>query len=92
MSPNTFTFLNIWTAAVLALVAGIYTVLGGLAAVVVTDVVQSILLILDGLIIFIVGLNQIGGWGELWTGVDENKQHLILPMSTVSRRGTGFGG
>ncbi|QFT61729.1 sodium/solute symporter [Roseivivax sp. THAF30] len=76
---NTFSFLNIWTAAaILALIAGIYTVLGGLAAVVVTDTVQSILLILGGLLIFWLGLQEIGGWSEIWN-VEESKQHLILP-------------
>ena len=79
---NTFAFLNIWTAtAVLALIAGLYTVLGGLAAVVVTDTVQSILLILGGLLLFVLGLQEIGGWDQIWTGVDEGKQHLILPAS-----------
>ena len=44
---NVTGFLNLWTAvAVLALVAGIYTILGGLSAVVVTDTVQAILLIM----------------------------------------------
>lgn len=77
---NTFGFLNIWTAAaVLALIAGIYTVLGGLAAVVVTDTVQSMLLILGGLLIFVLGLQEIGGWSEIWTDLDDGKQHLILP-------------
>lgn len=79
---NTFSFLNIWTAtATLALIAGLYTVLGGLAAVVVTDTVQSILLILGGLLIFVLGLNEIGGWDQIWVGVDEGKQHLILPTT-----------
>ncbi len=79
---NTISFLNIWTAsAVLALIAGIYTVLGGLAAVVVTDTVQSILLILGGLLIFILGLQEIGGWSEIWTNVPDYKTHLILPMT-----------
>ncbi|QFU08457.1 Sodium/glucose cotransporter [Rhodobacteraceae bacterium THAF1] len=79
---NTFSFLNIWTAAaVLALIAGIYTVLGGLAAVVVTDTVQSILLIIGGLIIFVLGMNEIGGWSEIWTDVPDAKQHLILPVT-----------
>ncbi len=79
---NTFAFLNIWTAtAVLALIAGLYTVMGGLAAVVITDTVQSILLILGGLLIFVLGLQEIGGWSNIWADVPDSKTHLIQPMS-----------
>ena len=43
---NVVPFLNLWMAvAVLAGVAGLYTILGGLGAVVVTDTVQAILLL-----------------------------------------------
>ncbi|SPJ23792.1 sodium:solute symporter [Palleronia abyssalis] len=78
---NTFSFLNIWTAvAVLALIAGVYTVLGGLAAVVVTDTVQSILLIAGGLVIFVLGMQEIGGWDAIWTDLEPSKTSLILPM------------
>jgi len=76
---NVFGFLNLWTAvAVLALVAGIYTILGGLSAVVVTDTVQAILLIIGAAALFWIGLGEIGGWQELFTDLPENKQHLIL--------------
>lgn len=79
---NTIPFLNIWTAAaVLALIAGIYTVLGGLAAVVVTDTVQSILLIFGATMIFFIGMNEIGGWSAIFEGVDESKTQLILPTT-----------
>lgn len=47
-------FLALWQAvAVLSLVAGLYTILGGLSAVVVTDTVQAILLIVGAAIIFV---------------------------------------
>ncbi len=79
---NVTGYLNLWTAvAVLALVAGIYTIMGGLAAVVVTDTVQAILLICGAAILFWLGLNEIGGWDQLFTGIPEEKQHLILPAN-----------
>jgi Na+/proline symporter len=50
---NVTGYLNLWTAvAVLAFVAGIYTILGGLSAVVVTDTVQAILLIVAAAVLF----------------------------------------
>lgn len=78
---NTFGFLNLWTAvAVLALVAGLYTILGGLSAVVVTDTVQAVLLIVGAAVLFWIGLDEIGGWSQLFEGLDESKTRLILPL------------
>jgi SSS family solute:Na+ symporter len=77
---NVTGYLNLWAAvAVLALVAGIYTILGGLSAVVVTDTVQAILLIIGAAALFWIGLDEIGGWEELFTGVPDEMTHLILP-------------
>ena len=77
---NVTGYLNLWAAvAVLALVAGIYTILGGLSAVVVTDTVQAILLIIGAAALFWIGLDEIGGWEELFTGTPEDMTHMILP-------------
>ncbi|WP_394155781.1 sodium:solute symporter [Loktanella salsilacus] len=90
---ETTTFLNIWTAvAVLALVAGIYTVLGGLSAVVVTDTVQAVLLIVAAAVLFWVGLDKVGGWQELFTDLDESKTSLILPADNDFLPWTGLWG
>lgn len=80
---NVFGFLNLWTAvAVLALVAGLYTVLGGLSAVVVTDTVQAILLIIGAAAMFWIGLDKIGGWEQLFVDIPEEKTKLILPADS----------
>lgn len=90
---NTTDFLNLWTAvAVLALVAGIYTILGGLSAVVVTDTVQAILLIAGAGALFWIGLNEIGGWQELFVDIPDDKQHLILPADDDFLPWTGLWG
>ncbi|SDY34786.1 solute:Na+ symporter, SSS family [Citreimonas salinaria] len=90
---NVTGYLNLWTAiAVLALVAGIYTILGGLSAVVVTDTVQALLLIAGAAVLFWIGLNEIGGWQELFVGIPEEKQHLILPASDDFLPWTGLWG
>jgi len=90
---NTTSFLNLWTAvAVLALVAGIYTILGGLSAVVVTDTVQAILLIIGAAALFWIGLNEIGGWQELFVDIPDDKQHLILPAADDFLPWTGLWG
>jgi SSS family solute:Na+ symporter len=55
-----------WTGAVLTVVAtGFYTVLGGLKAVIYTDMLQAVVLIIGTAIISIFGLYQLGGWSEM---------------------------
>ena len=90
---NVTEYLNLWTAvAVLALVAGIYTILGGLSAVVVTDTVQAILLIVGAAALFWIGLEEIGGWQELFVDVEDSKTHLILPADNDFLPWTGLWG
>jgi len=55
-----------WVGAVAVVVlTGIYTVLGGLRAVVYTDTLQTFVLIFGSVCITAIGLSKLGGWGEL---------------------------
>lgn len=55
-----------WTGAIITVVAtGFYTVLGGLKAVIYTDMVQAFILILGTIGVVIFGLYQLGGWNEM---------------------------
>lgn len=55
-----------WVGAVTTVVlTGIYTVFGGLRAVVYTEVLQTGLLLLGSVLITFFGLAKLGGWGEL---------------------------
>ncbi len=55
-----------WTGAIITVVAtGFYTVLGGLKAVIYTDMVQAFILILGTMGVVIFGLYQLGGWDEM---------------------------
>ncbi|MEO0341303.1 MAG: sodium:solute symporter [Bacteroidota bacterium] len=52
-----------WTGAIITVVAtGFYTVLGGLKAVIYTDMVQAFVLILGTIVVAFFGLYQLGGW------------------------------
>jgi SSS family solute:Na+ symporter len=85
--------LNLWTAtALLALVAGVYTILGGLGAVVVTDTVQAILLMIGGAVLCWLGLQEVGGWSALFEGTPDAKSHLILPATDDFIPWTGIWG
>jgi SSS family solute:Na+ symporter len=72
--------VNIWHAILaLAVVTGAYTVAGGLASVVWTDLIQASLLLGAGLLVFGLGLHEVGGWQALrGTG---DRAHLILAAS-----------
>lgn len=90
---NVTGYLNLWAAvAVLALVAGIYTILGGLSAVVVTDTVQAVLLIIGAAALFWIGLDEVGGWQALFTDMPDEMTHLILPADDDFLPWTGLWG
>jgi SSS family solute:Na+ symporter len=67
-------------STVLAVVAGLYTIFGGLRAVVVTDALQAVLIIVGGVIILVVGLVEVGGWQELMEGLEPERRELIRPV------------
>ena len=57
---------SFWVGALAVVVlTGVYTVLGGLRAVVYTDTMQTFVLILGSVCITTIGLAKLGGWGEL---------------------------
>ncbi len=55
-----------WTGAIITVVGtGLYTALGGLKAVIYTDMVQAFILILGTVVVVIFGLHQLGGWSGM---------------------------
>jgi SSS family solute:Na+ symporter len=73
-----------WVGALTTVVlTGIYTVIGGLRAVVYTEVAQTALLITGSAFITLFGLRQLGGWGELQAvlGSDPARFALWRPLS-----------
>lgn len=67
------------SVAALAILAAIYTVIGGLGAVMVSDSIQATVTILGGLIVFIATWNAIPSWSEMAENAGEDKMSLILP-------------
>lgn len=73
-----------WIGAVTTVVlTGLYTVAGGFRAVLATDAVQAILLLLGSTAITVLGLQQLGGWGELQSFAREHVAEYALwrPLS-----------
>src|SRR5262250_1893962 len=66
------------TAAIILVVAtGIYTIAGGLAAVIYTDLVQTLILIAGAVILTFIGLHRVGGFEGLRAAVPANYFHMI---------------
>lgn len=76
-----FPALPLWqTMTVLAVIAGIYTLAGGLAAVMFTDAIQALLLLLGSVVITVLAFNQIGGISEVFSQIEPDKLSLIRPL------------
>ena len=58
--------IDFWTGALVVVVAtGLYTVFGGLRAVLYTDFMQIFVLFAGSLSVTLFGLQELGGWGEM---------------------------
>ncbi|WP_027330752.1 sodium:solute symporter [Marinimicrobium agarilyticum] len=69
-----------WIAAMsLVLVTGLYTVAGGMKAILVTSVIQTPILILGSLVILFVGMDKVGGMAEL-ERINGARMDLIRPL------------
>lgn len=74
--------IDFWTGALFILIfTGIYTVLGGLRAVVYTEAVQTIVLVIGSIIVTIAGLIKLGGWGNLVALAGHDHLNLFLPAN-----------
>ena len=69
-----------WIVALLAGTAGVYTTLGGLRAVIYTEAVQAIVLMLGALMISIGAFSRAGGWHAVMRAVDPAAISLIRPL------------
>jgi SSS family solute:Na+ symporter len=81
--------LNMYTSiVVIAALTGLYTIIGGLRAVVVTESIQSVVLIAGALIITWFAWNKVGSWDHLTTVLQNNqaadKLSMIRPIGDKS--------
>ncbi|GMQ83026.1 MAG: sodium:solute symporter [Rhodothermia bacterium] len=74
-TPDDAFWIGAFTTVVLT---GIYTVFGGLRAVVYTEIMQTGLLLVGSILITYFGLQELGGWGELESILAQNKEQFAL--------------
>ncbi len=84
-----------WYGAIgIVLFTGLYTVVGGMKAVIYTETLQTVILITGSVIITYLGLKEVGGWDTLRETVGSNHFNMWRPMSDPDFPWTGllFGG
>lgn len=75
---QTFADINLQAAAVgLVVVSGIYTSIGGASAVIYTEVMQTLVLIVGGLCVLGLGLQAVGGWEALRQRAPAHAFHMV---------------
>ena len=84
-----------WYGAIgIVIFTGVYTVIGGLKAVIYTETLQTIILIAGSVIITYLGLTEVGGWSNLRETVGPNHFNMWRPSNDPDFPWTGllFGG
>ena len=71
---------EVWGILIFAIVTGAYTTYGGLASAAWTDFLQMLVLLLAGILVPVIGLVKIGGFGTLFHDHPE-KMQIFLPMN-----------
>jgi SSS family solute:Na+ symporter len=81
-------------AIIIVVVTGLYTIIGGMRAVVYTEAFQTIILLLGSMTITIMGLHAVGGWAELKATAGSSHFNMWRPASDPQFPWTGmlFGG
>src|SRR5467141_4309102 len=79
------------TAAIILVIAtGIYTIAGGLAAVIYTDLVQTLILIAGAVVLASIKLHEVGGFAGLRAADPASYFHMIKPMRDPEFPWTGI--
>ncbi len=67
-----------------AILTGLYTIIGGLLAVVVTESIQTVILLVGAICITLIAYVRIGGWAELGAAVDPVQLTVLRPAGDPS--------
>jgi SSS family solute:Na+ symporter len=88
---NSLIGVDFWTGAIiLVVVTGIYTIFGGLHAVMYTEAIQAIVLLLGSAVLLFIGLDKVGGWHALMDTLPKQKLNMFPPASDPDFPWTGI--
>ncbi len=77
-------------ALVLVILTGIYTIAGGLSAVIYTEVVQTVVLLFGAIALTLIGLGHVGGFAGLRAALPADYFHMIKPTGHPEFPWTGI--
>lgn len=82
--------IDFWTGAIVLVIAtGIYTIFGGLRAVLFTDMFQAFVLLGGAAAITLIGLDRAGGWDVMWRTAGEGHMNMWKPADDPGLPWTG---
>jgi solute:Na+ symporter, SSS family len=82
---------GMWKSSLALVVAtGIYTIAGGMAAVIYTEVLQTVILVAGALVLMFIGLDKVGGWTNLVANAPSDFFHMVKPMTHKDFPWTGI--
>ena len=82
---------SMWKSSLALVIAtGVYTVAGGLAAVIYTEVIQTVILVAGALALTWIGLGEVGGWTGLQASAPPEFFHMMRPASDEGFPWTGI--
>ncbi len=82
---------DFYTSALVMVVAtGVYTIFGGLAAVIYTELLQAVVLLAGAITLTVLGLEQAGGFSGLRAALPPDFFHMMKPMSDPAFPWTGI--
>ena len=80
---------SFWIGSILVIIiTGLYTILGGMAAVAYTEALQTIILIIGSALVTYFGLDALGGWAQLKEVVGTEMFNLWKPLVPAGVEGT----
>ncbi len=80
-----FPGMDLWVGVVvLAVLSGVLSIFGGLGAVVISDAIQSVVLIVGGTLVFIMAYMAIPSWQEMVQAAPEGALSIIQPITDPS--------
>ena len=82
---------DMYTSAIIMLIiTGLYTIIGGMSAVVYTSVIQAVFLVGGAVLLTIFGLQAVGGWSGLHAALPEDYFTIFKPASDPDFPWTGI--
>ncbi|MFC1692173.1 sodium:solute symporter [Candidatus Latescibacterota bacterium] len=77
--------INIMVSIItISILTGLYTIIGGLLAVVITESIQTVILVIGAVCITAIAYHNVGGWSELSAAVDPVKLTMLRPPGDPS--------